>query len=313
MTRSSDRHRDRGALERQLYTIDPRGLGGLSAGDDGDPARHRRPEPRASTRRACRRPPDVPGQPRAPGRPDLGFAAVNTNDFNSAFARIVKDNSAYYVLGYYPPGQRKDGRFHKLEVQGAPAWPRRCAQRLLDAAHQPPQPLPGRQRHARPCWPRCWSPLPIRVPDADGGGRLPRAVAKDNKARVVLTVELSGEGFKFTEKNGVFHDVLDLSVLSVDASGSRRAEPEGRLDLKPRTHQIRSPPPASACCPSWKCRPARQFRRRRLLRGPRAPPDPCSTTSTCPTSKRTPLALSGPVLTSVDRRASVPTRARRRW
>jgi hypothetical protein len=30
-----------------------------------------------------------------------GFAAVNTNDFSSAFMRVVKDNSAYYVLDYY--------------------------------------------------------------------------------------------------------------------------------------------------------------------------------------------------------------------
>jgi hypothetical protein len=64
-------------------------------------------------------------------------------------------------------------------------------------------------------------------------------VAKENKARVVVTIELSGEGFKFTEKNGVFHDVLDLSVLSVDAAG----KPTGKnqkvnLDLKPRTHQL---------------------------------------------------------------------------
>src|SRR5204863_230180 len=46
-----------------------------------------------------------------------GFAAVNTNDFGNAFARVVKDNSAYYVLGYYPAGHPKDGRFHKLQVK----------------------------------------------------------------------------------------------------------------------------------------------------------------------------------------------------
>ena len=32
-----------------------------------------------------------------------GFAAVNSNDFGSAFERIVSDNSSYYVLAYYPP------------------------------------------------------------------------------------------------------------------------------------------------------------------------------------------------------------------
>ena len=32
-----------------------------------------------------------------------GFAVVNSNDFASAFERIVEDNSSYYVLAYYPP------------------------------------------------------------------------------------------------------------------------------------------------------------------------------------------------------------------
>ncbi len=30
-----------------------------------------------------------------------GFAAVNSNDFAKGFERIIRDNSSYYVLGYY--------------------------------------------------------------------------------------------------------------------------------------------------------------------------------------------------------------------
>ena len=46
-----------------------------------------------------------------------GFAAVNRNDFTTAFDRIVKDNSSYYVLAYYPPSDKRDGKFHKIEVR----------------------------------------------------------------------------------------------------------------------------------------------------------------------------------------------------
>jgi VWFA-related protein len=46
-----------------------------------------------------------------------GFAAVNANDFGSAFERIVSANSAYYVLAYNPPPGRRDGRFHRIEVR----------------------------------------------------------------------------------------------------------------------------------------------------------------------------------------------------
>jgi VWFA-related protein len=46
-----------------------------------------------------------------------GFAAVNRNDFSSAFERIVRDNSSYYVLAYYPPSEKRDGKFHRIEVR----------------------------------------------------------------------------------------------------------------------------------------------------------------------------------------------------
>jgi len=46
-----------------------------------------------------------------------GFAAVNQNDFNGAFDRIVRENSTYYVLGFYPTNERRDGRYRKLQVR----------------------------------------------------------------------------------------------------------------------------------------------------------------------------------------------------
>ena len=33
------------------------------------------------------------------------------------FDRIVRANSTYYVLGYYPPTHPRDGKFHKIEVR----------------------------------------------------------------------------------------------------------------------------------------------------------------------------------------------------
>ena len=46
-----------------------------------------------------------------------GFATVNTNDIDGAFRRVVDENSSYYVLGYYPANDRRDGRFRKIEVR----------------------------------------------------------------------------------------------------------------------------------------------------------------------------------------------------
>lgn len=46
-----------------------------------------------------------------------GFASVNRNEFGTAFDRIVRDNSSYYVLAYYPPNPKRDGKFHRIEVK----------------------------------------------------------------------------------------------------------------------------------------------------------------------------------------------------
>ena len=46
-----------------------------------------------------------------------GFAVINTNSFESTFNRIVEENSSYYVLAYYPPNPKRDGKFHNIRVR----------------------------------------------------------------------------------------------------------------------------------------------------------------------------------------------------
>ncbi len=46
-----------------------------------------------------------------------GFASLNSNDFATAFERIVDENSSYYVMGYYPANDKRDGSFRRIEVR----------------------------------------------------------------------------------------------------------------------------------------------------------------------------------------------------
>ena len=46
-----------------------------------------------------------------------GFAIVNETDLNAAFARIIQENSSYYLLGYHPTNDRRDGKFRRVEVR----------------------------------------------------------------------------------------------------------------------------------------------------------------------------------------------------
>src|SRR5262249_33119854 len=62
---------------------------------------------------------------------------------------------------------------------------------------------------------------------------------KASKARVALTIEVGGTGFKFTEKDGAFHDVLGLPILTVDSAGKTGGKNQKvQLNLKPRTKEM---------------------------------------------------------------------------
>lgn len=46
-----------------------------------------------------------------------GRAFTDTNDFGEAFTRVVRDMSAYYLLGYSSSNPAKDGRFRRIQVR----------------------------------------------------------------------------------------------------------------------------------------------------------------------------------------------------
>ena len=46
-----------------------------------------------------------------------GTAIVNSNNFAGGYRNIVRDHSTYYLLGYTPATDHRDGRFHPIEVR----------------------------------------------------------------------------------------------------------------------------------------------------------------------------------------------------
>ena len=49
-----------------------------------------------------------------------GFAVLNSNSRDAGFARVMRENSAYYLIGYYSTNTRADGEFrrNRIEVPG---------------------------------------------------------------------------------------------------------------------------------------------------------------------------------------------------
>jgi VWFA-related protein len=168
-----------------------------------------------------------------------GFAALNQNDLNAAFDRIVRENSTYYLLGYYSTNERRDGRRRQLQVRvtrpglqvrarnsyvaargRAPARPVTRATNSLhtaiDEAMGSPLPMAG---------------VPMTVFAAPYKGTAPNAA-------VALAVELNLSSFDFVERDGTFHEELEVLYSATDSNG--RVFPGDRhrvaLTLKPDTH-----------------------------------------------------------------------------
>ena len=148
-----------------------------------------------------------------------GFASLNRNDFDQAFARIVRENSVYYVLGYTPANERRDGRYRKVEVRVKRPG-------LIVRARKGYVAPRGRAPQARPV-----SGDPVRVAAAEAMSRpipvagLPISVSAaafkgtPPNATVAVTIELAGSAFTFTEKDGIFNDQLEVAFSAVDTSG----------------------------------------------------------------------------------------------
>lgn len=226
-----------------FYSIDPRGL--TSMGDDAiemsgfaeDPSLGVGPEAFGDELRLAQ------DSLRMLAEQTGGLASVNSNDFANAFDRVVRDNSTYYVLGYYPANARRDGRYRKIEVRvnrpglevrarkgyvaprgkgeprfstaGAGAAAETSAV-LRDALNSP---LPE-------------ADLPMGVTAAAFKGTLPNA-------SVVVVTQLGGRQLSFTQQDGKFLNTIELSLIAVDSQGKVRNGDRSKVELalSPQTHQ----------------------------------------------------------------------------
>ncbi len=168
-----------------------------------------------------------------------GYAAVNMNDFKGAWERVVKDNSAYYVLGYYPKNDKRDGRFRKIEVKlrnhdGLEVRSRKGYTAPRGKAPSPKE--PSSDKASPELREALDSPLPLpgitlRAFAAPFRGEAPNA-------SVAVTVEAQGGDLQFAQKDGKFVDQFELSAIAIDSSGKIRDGDRSLMDmgLKPETH-----------------------------------------------------------------------------
>jgi len=215
-----------------VYGVDPRGLGGLALESiqiqsfPSDPTVNLGPSALLNELRL--------GQDslRVISTETGGFATVDTNDFASAFQRIVDDNSSYYVLGYYPANERRDGRFRKIEVR-VPSQPQariRARKGYIAARGRAPEVKPpGPNEPTAELRNAMGSPLPL--------SELPLAATAavfkgpQPNGSVIVSTLIAGAALPLQEQDGVFRNHVELALVATNQSGKSFSGGRNTLDL----------------------------------------------------------------------------------
>ncbi len=181
-----------------------------------------------------------------------GYAAVNANDVGRALDRIVRANSTYYVLGYYPKEPRRDGRFHKIEVRVKRPGLRVSARkgyvspRILSAEDRLKQERERERGRGRAGAAETSTELRevLTQPLQRNGLTLTVQAAPfkgpSRQASVALAVEVDAARLHFTEQpNKTFADGMELSVFALDERGRQHGGTfyQYNLTLRPETFE----------------------------------------------------------------------------
>jgi len=181
-----------------------------------------------------------------------GYAAVNSNNVTTALNRIVRANSAYYVLGYYPAVTPRDGRFHKIEVRVKRPGVRVSARK----GYVSPRPLSaselkGQERARERARGRSGSAETsdelrqiLNHPLQRNGLTLAVQAAPfkgaSRQASIAVAVEVDARRLHFTEQpNKTFADGIELSLFALDERGKSQGGNfyQFNLALRPDTYQ----------------------------------------------------------------------------
>lgn len=221
-----------------FYTIDPRGL--HTMGDElmemgappADPSFGINPQSLESERRLAA------DSLRVLAEQTGGFAAVETNNYVNAFDRIQRENSSYYVLGYYPPSDKRDGRFHKIEVKLKRPGLKVVARKGYAAPKGKPEPTAVDASAGTSAVLKELLNSPLQASGLTLS--VAAAVFEGAKENVAVTVEVVGHNLKFKEEKGLFTNTIEVSMLPLEARGKAQQgqRTEMKLNLKPQTAQI---------------------------------------------------------------------------
>ena len=170
-----------------------------------------------------------------------GFAVLNQNDFRTGFSRILEDNSSYYVLGYYPTNDKRDGRFRNVQVKvlkpGLRVRSRRgyvapVPARKADEAKDTPARTSPELREALD------SPIPVSGLTISAFAAPFKGAGKNDA--IAMAIEVEGAAMTFTQTPaGTFANDLEVTLFAADVNGKVKdgVRDVVNLGLRPQTHE----------------------------------------------------------------------------
>jgi hypothetical protein len=170
-----------------------------------------------------------------------GFATLNSNDFSTAFNRIVDENSSYYILGYYSSNEKRDGKYRAIDVRLAnhpglavrarkgylaPSGKTQASTVATDGAPEVSAVLRELLR----------SPVPVNGIAFSATAATFKGTPPNNT--VVVSVEARAADLKLTPKEGKLAGNVAIALAIVDGDGKLRGSvaPTLALGLRPESY-----------------------------------------------------------------------------
>ena len=225
-----------------IYAVDPRGL--TSAGDDAMNLIALPPEnPNANSLGLTALYDELrlsQDSLRTLANETGGFAVTNTNDTASQLQRIVDDNSSYYVLGYYPTNERRDGRYRKIDVRlTRPGLIVHARKGYVAPSGKPSAPKKVDASNATSPAVRDALNSPLQTTGLTLSTFAVPFKGPSPNATLTIVTEINGKGLAFIEKDGKFTNLLDMSYILVDSQGKVVTGDKDTVNmaLKPETYK----------------------------------------------------------------------------
>jgi VWFA-related protein len=170
-----------------------------------------------------------------------GFATLNSNDFSTAFNRIVDENSSYYILGYYSTNEKRDGKYRAIDVRLAnrPGLVVRARKGYLAASGKTQTSAvatDGAPEVSAQLRELLRSPVPVNGIAFSATAATFMGTPPNNT--VVVTVEARVTDLRLTPKEGKLAGNVAIALAVVDGPGKLRGSvaPTLALHLRPETY-----------------------------------------------------------------------------